>query len=105
MQCPSHWIGQRARHTHRVIFLETRYRLAHLIGENAVNRPTIVSEPAQIPWRLGHRAEAIACHRRSLDNPDNHHVRAQDQSANDPLISAAADTNPAWLNSPPAASI
>src|SRR5205807_7285111 len=29
-------------------FLKTRYRVAHFIGENAVNRAAIVSQPAQI---------------------------------------------------------
>src|SRR5437868_2725355 len=49
MQRAPQRIGQRASHTHRIIFLKTRDGVAHLVGKDAVNRPAIVSQPAQIP--------------------------------------------------------
>src|SRR5438128_6779837 len=41
--------GQRASHALRVILLQTRNCVAHFIGEDAVNRSAVVSQPRQIP--------------------------------------------------------
>src|SRR5438270_158509 len=49
MQCPTHRVGERATHPHRVIFLQACDGVADIVRKDAVNRAAIVSEPAQVP--------------------------------------------------------
>src|SRR5438270_548134 len=54
MQHASDRDGQCSGYPLRVILLQARNGLAYVVGENAVNRPAIISEPCQIALQRAH---------------------------------------------------
>ena len=47
MQCAPNWWGERARHAHRIILLQPRYRVRNLRRKYAVNRAAIITPAFQ----------------------------------------------------------